>query len=272
MKTRSITSDERILQLLRQKQERLNISYIKTDSGVYKLLSAITYTLGIIATLINLFVIMGIYGRNNATTGYDFENGIKDHIREQLLASNEWIFYLSAVSVLFFAGLILKLYKKNIYLTLISLATLTISGVALILMFYFDLEKTIAEVGASSFVWKHLLPVGGTLLFAISSGIIAIRQYALDKAGKNQISAYIYNKYSAMASDLSEEDWHNVIRDFEITKGKKSKKSHKDLNKDITNTGNSNVSNSNVSNISDDTQINSNETLNSKEKKESTEV
>ncbi len=228
MKNQANLADQKILQLLRQKQERLNINYIKTDSGVYKLISAIAYFLGGISTIINILVIMGIYGRNNATNSYDFgQYGIKDHIREQLIASNEWIFYLLAVTLVFLVALILRAGKKNIYITVISLSALNLSGIALIFMFYFDLQKTIAEVSAAPFVWKHLLPIGGTLVFALSAGIIAIRQYFKDKAGKTQISAYIYNKYSAIASDLSEEDWNSVVRDFEMSKGKKAKKSRK---------------------------------------------
>lgn len=213
--------DTMLLKMLRERQAKQNISYLTTSSSVYKFFKVIFIILFVVCTVLNLFFILGEWGGLNANLMNSDQ--LSELQQSQATEIKNGIYSVGIMSViLLFSALFLRL-KKPIFQILFSV----IPAVILIFIYAGRLSEALGSGSYSSFVWKHLLPLGLLSVCSLVTAIIHIRQNILDKKGCNEISETIYRRYSVMADSITAEQWKAIMADYKPLETKNQKRSVK---------------------------------------------
>lgn len=211
-------TDTALLSMLRQKQERLGIHYIKTDSSLYKFFAAIFYIaftwtvimclLSAISNLIQLSVNLSYIESPNGQQSQQIP-AIRSNAYSNLLLT---AFIIPSA---FFIG-----YKKFIP----SLCFGIIPSVLLIIVCYNSMSQHINGGIFAPFILRHLLPLCLIIICLTVCGIIGIRQKVLDKKGTDEIAEKIYSKYNVLADNITEEQWQELLAEYPTANAKKRHK------------------------------------------------
>lgn len=221
MKQKISASDQKLMQMLRQKQEKLNIHYLKTDSTVYRVCRVLFYIQSAICTLINLAYLLGVSGRLNANLSA--AEGLSDYQSGQAADIKSSLYSVGIMGALLLIGAVFMAIRKPIAQLIFTL----FPGGILLWVYSSRLSEAISGGSFGSFVWKHLLPIGLLILFSLITGIIHIRQRLLDRRGCLEISERIYRQYAVMADHITPEQWEEILREYKPEESRSKKRSVK---------------------------------------------
>ncbi len=197
-----------LLSMLRQKQDRLNIHYLTTNSTFYKAFHIAFYILFGICCAINLLSALSWWGSLSSTLAV-LENPtsvqlsaiaeVKDGIRTVII-----------FGILLIAAPLFSKPRKSV----LALITTVIPSLILIFTYAERLSKNLDAGNYSFFVYLHLLPLGFLILVELILAFVELRQKYLDKKGMEELAGEIYEKYSAVAENISEEQWDELLKQY----------------------------------------------------------
>lgn len=218
IKLKSVQTNKALLKMLREKQAKLGIDYIKTDGGFYMTFKILFYILLSACTIINILFILGEATSLAANLAYLKEPST---LQSTQIATIKNSIYTVCI---FGTLLILSVIFLNKKRPVLKLAFTIFPCVILIVNYYGSMSKEIEAGNYTSFMLKHLLPLGFLMVCAVITSVIELRQTYLDKKGMDEIAVKIYAEYSALADNITEEQWLNILNDYEPSKkGKKHK-------------------------------------------------
>lgn len=221
MKKAENKSNAILLKLLRERQAKQNISYLTTDSGVYKFFKTMFIILLVICTILNLLFILGEWGGLNANLSNAGQ--LSELQQTQAAEIKNGIYSVGIMSVILLFSTLFLSIKKPVLQIIFSV----IPAIILIFIYAGRLSEALGSGSYSSFVWKHLLPLGLLAVCSLVSAIIHLRQTMLDKKGCNEISETIYRRYSVMADAITPEQWAAILLDYKPLETKSKKRSVK---------------------------------------------
>lgn len=210
-----------LMKMLRERQAKQNISYLTTDSGVYKFFKIMFIVLFIISTVLNLLFVLSEWGSLNANLMN--ADQLSELQQNQATGIKNGIYSVAIMSfILLFSALFLRLKKP-----VLQMVFSVIPAIILIFIYAGRLSEALGSGSYSSFIWKHLLPLGLLTVCSIVSAIIHLRQNILDKKGCNEISETIYRRYSVMADSITPEQWEAIMADYKPLEPNSKKRSVK---------------------------------------------
>ena len=218
--------DLKLIDMLRQKQQKQGIKYLTTKSGIYKLTNVCFWIFVIISTVINLIYILSASAQLSANLGA--AQGLSDYQKSQASGIKSSIYTVAVFGIILMASLVFAAMKKYI----IKACTCVIPAVVLIFNYKYAMSENIDAGNIKPFIFKHLVPLALSVIFCIVSVIIAQRQKILDKKGIAEISEKVYKKYSVMANDLSDEQWQTVLQEYSPENKKFKRSQRKKAKKD----------------------------------------
>ena len=208
-------TDIALLSMLRQKQERLGIRYIKTDSGLYKFFAVVFYIaftwavimclLSALSNLIQLSVNLSYLENPNGQQAQQIP-AIRSNAYSTLLLT---AFIIPSV---FFIS-----YKKYIP----SVCFGVVPSALLIIVCYNSMSQHIDGGTFAPFIFRHLLPLCLIIISIAVCCTIGIRQKVLDKKGTDEISEKIYRRYNLLADNITEEQWQELLAEYPAVNAKK---------------------------------------------------
>ena len=210
-----------LLKMLRERQIKQNIYYLTTDSGLFNFLKVLFYIFTVVCTIINLLFLLGEWGGLNANLAN--AGNLSDLQQTQVAQIKNGIYSVLIISVILLSSALFFKLKKPILYGLTSL----FSGGILIMIFAGRLSDALGSGDYSSFIFKHLLPLGIFIICGVFAAIIHLRQNILDKKGCREISEKIYTKYSVMAENITEEQWQGILNEYSAETPKSKKRSVK---------------------------------------------
>lgn len=202
-------TDEVLLKMLRQKQEKLGIYYLKTDGGLYKCLAVIFYIAFAVCTLINILFVLSNSLALSANLSY-IESPSNLQATEISAIKNS-LYSVCAFSILLIPSSIFLKKKKSVLQLIFSL----LPGAALLATFYSSMSDNINAGTYAPFLLKHLLPIGILFICSIITAVIELRQRYFDKKGTEEIASNIYQRHSALADNITEEQWQDILREYQ---------------------------------------------------------
>lgn len=216
-------TDEVLLKMLREKQERLGIYYLKTDGGLYKSLAVIFYIALAICTLMNiLFVLSNSLNLAAHLSNLDSPSNLQS---TEISAIKNSLYTVSAFGILLIPSFIFQKKQKSILHLIFTLLPCAV----LLVTFYQSMSDNIATGVYAPFIFKHLLPILLLVFCCIINSVIELRQRYLDKKGTEEIACSIYAKYSSLADNITEEQWLEILKEYQRpVKDKKRKKKEKE--------------------------------------------
>ena len=208
-------TDIALLSMLRQKQERLGIHYIKTEGGLYKFFAVVFYIafawavvmclLSAVSNLIQLSVNLSYLENPNGQQAQQIP-AIRSNAYSTLLLT---AFVIPSV---FFIS-----YKKYIP----SVCFGVVPSVLLIIVCYNSMSQHIEGGTFAPFIFRHLLPLCLIIISLAVCGTIGIRQKVLDKKGTDEIAEKIYSKYNVLADNITEEQWQKLLAEYPAANAKR---------------------------------------------------
>lgn len=221
MRQKISKTDQKLIELLRQKQAKLDIHYLTTDSGVYRVFQVPFYLLTAVAALINLIYLFGMSGRLRANLSN--VDSLSELQAKQAADVKNSLYTVAIMGVLLLAAAFFLRFKRPI---LQLIFTLLPSGV-LLWTYASQLSESLQSGSYQSFVFKHLLPLGLLMLCSLVTGIIHLRQRLLDRKGCEEISEQIYRKYSVLADHITPEQWEEILAGYQPDQSRSKKRSVK---------------------------------------------
>lgn len=222
-----------LLNMLRERQQKQNICYLTTEHTLYKFCKVMFRLFLGVCTIINIIFLLGQCGGLQVTLAN--AGDLSDLQRQEIAGIKSGIYSVIVLGVL----IILSELFLDIKKPLLKIAFSVIPGFLLLTTYASRLSDAFNAGNYSSFIWKHLVPIGLFMLFAVTAGIIHLRQLYKDKKGMNEISEEIYKRYSVLAENITTEQWETILSDYQPAKPKSKKRSVKArLRKESTNNTN----------------------------------
>ncbi len=210
-----------LLKMLREKQIKQNISYLTIESGIFKFLSVIFWLSAIVCIVINLLFLLGQWGTLNANLAN--ADVLNDLQQTQVAEIKNGIFSVLVMSIILLLSTLFFKLKRPILYGVLGL----FSGLILIFTYADRLSEVLSAGDYSSFVFKHLIPIGIFMICGVTASIIHFRGEFLDKKGCREISEKIYTKYSVLVENITEEQWQNILNEYKAEAPKSKKRSVK---------------------------------------------
>ena len=190
-----------VLERVRILEQKNGISYVNTDSGVYKILKVLFILDFVYAMCIKSMYFLGI--------ALDTTPRVYEYVTPAICTG---ILVLGCSLILFerqTIGYILNII--GFIMTLVS---------AIILMFEFNnqLQNATEVMINHKFTWAHLLPLSLLVVFSLPMVIIAVRAQFKTREMYNKVINDIYNKYSieiAKGEEVDEQKWEEFIKEFD---------------------------------------------------------
>ena len=217
----------KILQKTREKLERSGVSYVRTDSGIFKALKWCFY---LSAAWASVFLIIMI-ASHALRLSYDeaiYSVGQLATLRNGLNTSSVILFF-------FINCIILTARKTYIISAPISFIT-SVAGI----IFYHGIyaDNLLAHGISSSFYVRHAIPLGLIALFSILIFILYMRERTIERKAYEKLSSSLYENYSQRVKRLSDDteeiislsdnEWDKFLNssdlDFSPKKLKRSRK------------------------------------------------
>ncbi len=213
--------DKILLNMLRERQQKQNICYMTTNHSFYKFCKFMFRLLLGVCTVINIIFLLGQWGGLQVTLAN--AGDLSDLQQQEVSEMKNGIYSVGVLSiVMLFSELFLDIKKP-----LFKIAFSLIPGILLLTTYASRLSDALDAGDYSSFIWKHLVPIGLFMLFALMACIIHLRQLYKDKKGMNEISEEIYKRYSVLAENITPEQWETILADYQPAKPKSKKRSVK---------------------------------------------
>ena len=210
-----------LLKMLREKQVKQNIYYLTTESGLFSFLKVMLYISAIVCTAINLIFLLGQLGGLSANLAN--ANTLNDLQQSQVAEIKNGIYSVAVMGVVLLLSLLFFKLKRPILYGGLGL----FSGLVLIFVYADRLSEALGAGSYSSFIFKHLIPLGIFILCSVLAAIIHFRGNLLDKKGLNEISEKIYSKYSVLAENITPEQWESILAEYKSEPPKSKKRSIK---------------------------------------------
>lgn len=220
MKTSNI--NPALIKMLRQKQAKLGVYYPKTDGSFYKIFAVLFYILLAVCTVINIIYTLSAAANLSANLAYiDVPSALQT---TEITAIKNSIYTVCVFGVLLIPSFIF-LKKQNYVLHLIF----TIIPVSVLITTYYSrMSDNLSSGTYMPFLLLHLLPLGLLVLCCIFTSAINLSQRIRDKKGADEIAQAIYIKHSALAENISEEQWLEILNEYEApSKSKKCSVKHR---------------------------------------------
>ncbi len=217
----------KILQKTREKLERSGVTYIKTDSGIYKALKWCFY---LSCAWASVFLIIMI-AAHALRLSYDeaiYSVGQLATLRNGLNTSSLILFFI-------INGIVLTAIKKYIISAPISFIT---SVAAIIFYRSIYADDILAHGLSSAFFVRHAIPFSLIAIFSALIFIFYMIESTTERKAYEKLSASLYENYSKRIKRLSDEaddivslsddEWNEFLNrsDFDFTP-KKLKRSRK---------------------------------------------
>ena len=217
-KNKTKSSKTLLLELLREKQKREGLGYITTKSTPYKIFRYAFLAMVIICIFINLFYILGKSGEMAANLAN------MDKIEPHQQIEIDRLYTTIGIMIASTVGLLLSEIFIWFKLPILQLIFCFGSSITIILRLSLEIKDTTSNV----LVNHHILPLVILCVCCAVSAGFHIRQLYKDKKGCNALSELIYKKYSKTATDISPEQWENIISEYKYEGSKSKKRSVKD--------------------------------------------
>lgn len=203
--------------MLKQTKERLNIYYLTTDSRFYRVVKIIFYVLFGICTTINLLCIISWSSSLNTDLSY-LQNPTS--YQQSLIAEiKDGIKTVSLFGFLLLGAPIFSKFKKSIPAIIFTV----LPSIILFLTFANRSSKNLDAGNFTFFAFVHMLPLCFLCITQIVLSVIEINQKRLDKKVMDIIATKIYEKWGAVAENISNEQWQAVLSEFNPVPTKKKK-------------------------------------------------
>lgn len=210
-----------LLKMLRERQQKQNIRYLTTKHNFYKFCKVMFRLLLVVCTALNIIFLISQWSSLQVTLAN--AGDLSDLQQQEVSEMKNGIYSVGVLSiVMLFSELFLDIKKP-----LFKIAFSLIPGILLLTTYASRLSDALDAGDYSSFIWKHLVPIGLFMLFALMAGIIHLRQLYKDKKGMNEISEEIYKRYSVLAENITPEQWETILADYQPAKPKSKKRSVK---------------------------------------------
>ena len=223
MKNMKMSNTDIILyNMLRQKQKKLDIYYLTSDSFLYKFFKFLFYLSFAACTFINLLSIISWSSQLKSDLSY-LENATQ--VQSSVAASiKDGITAVAVFGILLFGSLVFAKLKKPVFTIIFTV----IPAVILLFTFYSRLSDSIDRGNTAFFIYVHVLPICILTVSCLVFCAIEISQHILDKKGMEEIAANIYEKYSVMADKITDEQWEDILISYQKRpKKQKNKKTSK---------------------------------------------
>lgn len=196
-----------ILERVRAVEEKRGIKYAKTDGKLYCTLKvfyiiAFAYTMGI-----NLLFTLG-----TVISEINFKN-----LKNSLIT-------VTVFSVLLIASLVIMRFKDKLWANITSGVLNLLSSVGLLFSFAVLMEDSIGFMGLkTNFYWRHFIPLVLIIILSVWLTVIAVRSIIKTNSAYKKVVENIYalHKVSAEESNFTEEQWDEILRDYDPRNNKK---------------------------------------------------
>ena len=207
---------KKLIKLLRQKQAKLGVSYLTTESYIYKTFRLLFYIAFGVLFIINMLYLLSVYVDLNVVLTNAGELDARQITEVSAIKNTlSTVLIMTVIMVLSAVFMILKS-------PLLQLIFSFVSSLGLIFAFATGLSQQLEGGNYDVFIFRHVLPLLLFVIFSIITAIIHIRQNILDKKGCNEIADSIYRKYSNTAQNINEEQWALILAEYQpLTKSKK---------------------------------------------------
>ena len=198
---------ENILQRVRTVEQKNGIQYAKTDGKLYKSLK-IGYLFVLIYTLIiNSFFILG-----TLLSEYNYEN-----LKNPLF--NVCIF----TSLLIISAFVMR-FKNILWVNFTTGVLNVLSSLGLFSSFAVLMQDEVGFLGfKANFYWRHFVPLVLMIIFSVWLTVIAVRAILKTNSAYKKVVENIYSLYkvSAEESNFTEEQWDEILKDYNPKNNKK---------------------------------------------------
>lgn len=200
---------ESILKRVYKMEENHNIHYAKVDGKGFSCCRMCVFIFAIWAAFFALVLAVNYLIDLGA-----FEQGSSEHIQlTKIIVSCFSVVGLLAVCA------VLNGLKKAVFACAFALCS-SVYGLAFF--------ARIIDRSANGFLglpykyyWAHLFPLVAVAIFCIVMAIIAIRERIILKTEYKQVCGRLYEEYSKVAEEISEEQWEDFLTNY-TPKGKKN--------------------------------------------------
>ena len=179
------------------------------------------YLSAFVCTAINLLFLLGQWGTLSANLAN--ADVLNDMQQTQVAEIKNGVFSVLVMSVILLLSTLFFKLKRPILYGALSL----FSGLVLIFTYADRLSEALSSGDYSSFIFKHLIPIGIFIICGVAAAIIHFRGELLDKKGCKEISEKIYTKYSVLAENITEEQWKDILNEYRAAAPKSKKRSVK---------------------------------------------
>ncbi len=210
-----------LLRMLREKQANHNIHYATTDGSVYRFFSFFFWVSLIVCTGIHLLFLLSQSGYLQATLAN--AEALSDLQREEITGVKNGMISVGVLGALLLGSAVFKRLEQPLFQIIFTL----LPTAGLIANFATRLSEAIQGGDYNSLFWKHLFPLNLLSLCSLVCGIVQMRQQKKDKKGMQEISEKIYQRYSSLAQDISNEEWLQLLTEWEPQEPKSKKRSVK---------------------------------------------
>ncbi len=191
---------ESVLERVRILEEKNDIVYADTSSGVYKFLKFLFIVDFIYAMVIKSMYFLGI--------ALDTTPRVYEYVTPAICTG------------ILFVGCVLILLKRQTIayiLNIIGFLMTTVSAIILMFEFNNQLQNATEVMVNHKFTWAHLLPLSLLIVFSLPMVVIAVRAEYKTRKMYNKVINDIYSKYSievAKGEDIDEEQWEEFLKEF----------------------------------------------------------
>ncbi len=191
---------QNVLERVRAVEEKRGIKYAKPDGKLYITLKvfyviAFAYTMGI-----NLLFALG-----TVISEINFKN-----LKNSLIT-------VTALSVLLIIALVIMRFKDKLWANITTGVLNVLSSVGLLLSFAVLMKDSLGFMGLkTSFYWRHFIPLVLMIVFSVWLTVIAIRAILKTNSAYKKVVENIYalHKVSAEERNFTEEQWDEILRDY----------------------------------------------------------
>ena len=203
---------QNVLKHVYKMDEKYNIRYAKKDVKAFSYCRVLVFIFAIWASFFAFVLSMGFLIQRGA-----FEQGTSAYIQyTKFMVSCFSVMGLLAVCT------VLAGFKKAVFSAAFGLAASVYGSVFFASIIdrspngFFGLPY--------KYYWAHLLPLAVVAVCAVIMAVIAVREQIILRGEYKKVSNRLYEEYSKMAEDLSEEQWEEFLTNYNPRKDKKQSK------------------------------------------------
>ena len=201
---------ESVLKRVYKMEEKNNIHYATKNGGAFSTCRVLTFIFAVWAVFFAVIVAVGyIFSRDV------FQQGTAEYIR-----LTKYIVSCFSFVGLLVVCMVLNGFKKAIASGIFALSAAVYGSTFFAQILYQRTPNGFFGI-PYKYYWAHLLPLVVVAICAIVMAVIAVREQLILKREYKQVSARLYEEYSKLAEDLSEEQWEEFLNNYNPKKNKK---------------------------------------------------